>query len=1151
VPRRDDIHKILIIGSGPIVIGQACEFDYSGTQACKALKEDGYQVVLINSNPATIMTDPDTAHRTYVEPITWQYVQKIIETERPDALLPTLGGQTGLNVAMDLARRGILRQLNVELIGAKEEVIARAEERESFKKAMQKIGLEVPKSRVVHSIDEARDAVREIGLPMVIRPSFTLGGTGGGIAYNREEFESKVRHGLMMSPVHEVLLEESIIGWKEFEMEVMRDVADNVVIICSIENFDPMGVHTGDSITVAPAQTLTDKEYQRMRDATIACMREIGVETGGSNVQFAVHPDTGQMVIIEMNPRVSRSSALASKATGFPIAKIAAKLAVGYRLDEIKNDITRETLACFEPTIDYVVTKIPRWTFEKFAEADPTLTVQMKSVGETMAIGRTFKESLQKALRGLEIGHFGLGGGKKDRWGTARQPDLDEIRRMLAVPNDERVFFIRYALKAGLSVEDIHELTDIDPWFLRNIRDLVGVEAEIRKIDRLEDAGAELIRIAKRNGFSDRQLAWWWNATESDVRQRRKSVGIEATFKQVDTCAAEFEAYTPYYYSTYEQEDESPAKAPGRRRIMILGGGPNRIGQGIEFDYCCCHAAFALSELGIESIMVNSNPETVSTDYDTSDYLFFEPLTAEDVLNIWDRMQPDGVIVQFGGQTPLNLARALEAAGVRIIGTSPDMIDVAEDRERFQVMLQNLRLRQPANGTATDVDGACSVAQRIGYPVLVRPSYVLGGRAMEICYDEAGVIRYMRQAVDASPDHPVLIDKFLDDAIEVDVDAVSDGTTTVIGGVMEHIEEAGVHSGDSACSLPPYSLPPDVVEEIRQATYALARELQVRGLMNIQFAVKTVDGQHPVYVLEVNPRASRTVPFVSKATGRPLAKVAAQVMAGLSLVEQGVTDEIWPRHTSVKESVFPFSRFWGVDIILGPEMQSTGEVMGIDEKFPLAFAKSQLAAGISLPLQGTVFISMARDRKKVMIEPARRLRDGKSPRRRRHRRRNCPQAAGRAAELARQNGQRRNSIHLQYAQRTRSPHGGRSDSFGGRGVRRALRHNDSRLPRGGEGHRSLREGSGTARSSFAGLGGGRPTRRDGRPSSKWWSGGAFNRGAVTVFLPRAQARGMRIKYAALSKAPGRGDRAERWALPPCQAVVGRRVSPPFGGFRAL
>ncbi len=999
MPKREDLHKILIIGSGPIVIGQACEFDYSGTQACKALREEGYEVVLVNSNPATIMTDPDTADQTYVEPITWQYVQKIIEKEKPDALLPTLGGQTGLNTAMDLARRGILHQLGVELIGAKEHVIAKAEERESFKKAMQKIGLDVPISQVVHTLPEARDALKKIGLPMIVRASYTLGGSGGGIAYNKEEFEAKVRHGLKMSPVNEVLLEESIIGWKEYEMEVMRDIADNVVIICAIENFDPMGVHTGDSITVAPAQTLTDKEYQRMRDATIACMREIGVETGGSNVQFAINPQTGRMVIIEMNPRVSRSSALASKATGFPIAKIAAKLAVGYRLDEIPNDITRETLACFEPTIDYVVTKIPRWTFEKFPEADPTLTVQMKSVGETMAIGRTFKESLQKALRGLEIGHFGLGGGKKDLWGTAEQPSTDEIRRKLAVPNAERIFYLRYAFKDGASVETIHELTGIDPWFLHHLEDLVRLEDQLRTTDRLKDVDADLFRLAKQAGYSDRQLGLWWNSTEMDVRQRRKKLGVVATFKQVDTCAAEFEAYTPYYYSTYEQEDETPiretpplpepetpgglVRIPAGGRVVILGGGPNRIGQGIEFDYCCCHAAYALKELGIESIMVNSNPETVSTDYDTSDILFFEPLTTEDVLNICDRLKPDGVIVQFGGQTPLNLARALESAGVRIIGTSPDMIDAAEDRERFQAILHKLHLHQPPNGLAIDIDGAKRVANSIGYPVLVRPSYVLGGRAMEICYDEASIVRYMREAVDASPDKPVLIDKFLEDAIEVDVDALSDGERTLIGGVMEHIEEAGVHSGDSACALPPHSLPPHVVEEIKQATYKLAEELQVRGLMNLQFAVKTDAGlieeqtngrrNYKVYILEVNPRASRTSPFVSKATNRPLAKIAAKIMAGVSLAEQGVTEEIWPVHTSVKESVFPFSRFSGVDIILGPEMRSTGEVMGIHESFPIAFAKSQVAAGTELPTEGTVFISLAKAHKPKMIEPARKL----------------------------------------------------------------------------------------------------------------------------------------------------------------------------------
>ncbi len=975
MPRRDDIKKILIIGSGPIVIGQACEFDYSGTQACKALREEGYEVVLINSNPATIMTDPETADRTYIEPITWQYVQKVIEAEKPDALLPTLGGQTGLNTAMDLARRGILDQLGVEMIGAKEDVIAKAEERDAFKQAMIGIGLDCPKSAIVHNMEEAREAMRDIGLPIIIRASFTLGGAGGGIAYNKDEFEEKIRHGLALSPVSEVLLEESILGWKEYEMEVMRDTADNVVIICAIENLDPMGVHTGDSITVAPAQTLSDKEYQLMRDATIACMREIGVETGGSNVQFAICPRTGRMTIIEMNPRVSRSSALASKATGFPIAKIAAKLAVGYRLDEIANDITRETKACFEPTIDYVVTKIPRWTFEKFPEADSTLTVQMKSVGETMAIGRTFKESLQKALRGLETGHFGLGGGKKDLWGTSEQPDPDEIRRKLSVPNEDRIFYVRYAMKAGVPFDEIYSLTNIDPWFLKEIAAIIGVEDQLREPARIQDASPELIRKAKRFGFSDRQLSHWMNSSEMDVRQHRKSLGIEATFKQVDTCAAEFEAYTPYFYSTYESEDETPEREPGKKRIMILGGGPNRIGQGIEFDYCCCQASFALAEMGIESIMVNSNPETVSTDYDTSDLLFFEPLTTEDVLNICDRMNPDGVIVQFGGQTPLNLARGLEAAGVNIIGTSPDMIDAAEDRERFQAILHKLKLRQPPNGIATNVEAARTAADRIGYPVLVRPSYVLGGRAMEICYDEPSLVRYMTEAVDASPDKPVLIDRFLEDAIEVDVDAISDGTTTLVGGVMEHIEEAGVHSGDSACALPPHSLDQSVIDEIKEATYALATELQVRGLMNIQFAVKQNGDESEVFILEVNPRASRTSPFVSKATGFPLPKVAAKIMAGLSLVDQGATEEIWPTHTSVKESVFPFSRFTGVDIILGPEMRSTGEVMGLDEEFPLAFAKSQIAAGNLLPTEGKVFISMAENHKARMIEPARRLQE--------------------------------------------------------------------------------------------------------------------------------------------------------------------------------
>ncbi|MBI1346542.1 carbamoyl-phosphate synthase large subunit [bacterium] len=976
MPKRTDLKKILIIGSGPIVIGQACEFDYSGTQACKALREEGYEVVLVNSNPATIMTDPQMADRTYIEPITWEYIAKIIEQERPDAVLPTLGGQTGLNVAMDLHHRGILEKFNCELIAAKAEVIAKAEERDTFKQAMIKIGLDVCRSHIVHNMDEAYKALEDIGLPTIIRASFTLGGTGGGIAYNREEFDEKVRKGLMLSPVNEVLLEESIIGWKEYEMEVMRDCADNCVIICAIENLDPMGVHTGDSITVAPAQTLSDKEYQRMRDATIACIREIGVETGGSNVQFAIHPDTGRMVVVEMNPRVSRSSALASKATGFPIAKIAAKLAVGYRLDEIPNDITRETLACFEPTIDYVVTKFPRWTFEKFPEADPQLTVQMKSVGETMAIGRTFKESFQKAIRGLEIGQFGLGGGKKDLWGTAKQPTRDDIDAKLATPNEDRVFYIRYGFKAGMTLDEIYDLTRIDPWFLENIRQIVALEDAIRQVTRLEDVTVELLRKAKRAGFSDRQLAGWWDSAEMDVRKYRKDLGVIATFKQVDTCAAEFEAYTPYYYSTYEMEDEAPPpRTDGKKRVMILGGGPNRIGQGIEFDYCCCQASFALRELGIESVMVNSNPETVSTDYDTSDLLFFEPLTTEDVLNICDRLQPDGVIVQFGGQTPLNLAKGLEAAGVKIVGTSPDMIDAAEDRDRFQKILSQLGLRQPPNGIAIDAPGACSIAENIGFPVLVRPSYVLGGRAMQICYDTDSVQQYMTEAVTASPDRPVLIDKFLEDAIEVDVDAISDGRTTLVGGVMEHIEEAGVHSGDSACVLPPYSLPAHVVEEIKQATYSLSKALQVCGLMNIQFAVKHVAGDYQVYILEVNPRASRTSPFVSKATNVPLPKLAAKAMVGLSLQDLGFTQEVVPTHISVKESVFPFNRFAGVDIILGPEMKSTGEVMGIDSTFPMAFAKSQIAAGNKLPDQGTVFISLSGRHKFSLIPAARQLKE--------------------------------------------------------------------------------------------------------------------------------------------------------------------------------
>jgi len=966
VPRRDDIHKILLIGSGPIIIGQACEFDYSGTQACKALREEGYEVVLVNSNPATIMTEPEMADRTYIEPLTWEMVAKVIEAERPDALLPTLGGQTGLNLAMDLSRHGVLEKYGVEMIGANAEVIAKAEERDQFKAAMERIGLEVCRGETVGSLEEAREAVKEIGLPCVVRPSFTLGGTGSSVAYNREAFDRLVAHGLDESPIHEVLLEESVLGWKEFEMEVMRDKDDNVVIICSIENFDPMGVHTGDSITVAPAQTLTDKEYQRMRDASLAVIREIGVETGGSNIQFAIHPEDGRMVVIEMNPRVSRSSALASKATGFPIAKIAAKLAVGYRLHELPNDITRETRACFEPTIDYVVTKVPRFAFEKFPEADATLTTQMKSVGETMAIGRTFKESLQKALRGLEVGRFGLGCDGKDLWGTPEQPSAEEIHAKLAVPGAERVWYLRYALKSGMSIDEIYEITGIDPWFLENLVELVEIEDELRAIGDLGAISDEKLRQAKQAGFSDRQLSVLLDATEMDVRRERKRRGIVATFKCVDTCAGEFEAYTPYYYSTYEDEDETPRKRPGQRRIMILGGGPNRIGQGIEFDYCCCHASFALRELGVESIMVNSNPETVSTDYDTSDLLFFEPLTTEDVLNICDRVEPDGVIVQFGGQTPLNLARALSNAGVPIIGTSVDTIEDAEDREKFAALLNRVGLKQPANGIARNMSQARSVVHQVGFPVLVRPSFVLGGRAMEICYDDVQFERFVAAAFIEAQGQPVLIDRFLEDATEMDVDAIGDGQRVVVAGVMEHIEEAGVHSGDSACAIPPYSLPGPVIEEIRRSTRALARDLGVRGLMNVQYAVKLEDGRHNVYVLEVNPRASRTVPFVSKATGVPVAKVAAKVMAGVSLSEQDLVEDPVPRHVSIKEAVFPFVKFAGVDIVLGPEMKSTGEVMGISDRFSIAFAKSQVAAGTVLPSVGTVFISVA-DRDKQQI----------------------------------------------------------------------------------------------------------------------------------------------------------------------------------------
>jgi carbamoyl-phosphate synthase large subunit len=1011
MPKRTDLRKILLIGSGPIIIGQACEFDYSGTQACKALREEGYVVVLVNSNPATIMTDPETADRTYIEPISWPVVAKIIEKERPDALLPTLGGQTGLNTAMDLHKQGVLQKFNVQMIGARADVIEKAEDRALFKDAVLKIGLEVPRSGVARSLAEAHDLVESIGLPCVLRPSFTLGGTGGGIAYNREEFNQLIALGLELSPVAEVLIEESVIGWKEFELEVMRDRADNVVIVCSIENLDPMGVHTGDSITVAPQQTLSDKEYQRMRDAAKAIIREIGVETGGSNIQFAVNPLDGRMVVIEMNPRVSRSSALASKATGFPIAKIAAKLAVGYTLDELRNDITRETPACFEPTIDYVVTKVPRFNFEKFPEADPTLTTQMKSVGETMAIGRTFKESLQKALRGLEVGRFGLGCDRLDRWGTPNQPTSEEISAKLATPNAERIWFLRYAFKAGMAVEDIHQRTRIDNWFLTQILELIRVEEELAACPSLEAASFDLILKAKQHGFVDRQIANLWNSGEAEVRRRRQELGIEAVFKLVDTCAAEFEAYTPYYYSTYEapvvqlgsgqwavgSQSEARNRMPtaedelrpfsGKPRIIILGGGPNRIGQGIEFDYCCVQAVMALRNAGYETFMVNSNPETVSTDYDTSDHLFFEPLTVEDVLNICEKVKPDGVIVQFGGQTPLNLAKALEAQGVPIIGTSVESIETAEDRKLFSTLIDELHLQQPASGTTRDLAGAIFTARKIGFPVLVRPSFVLGGRAMEIVYDEGSMERYVKVAIEASPGRPILVDKFLEQAVEVDVDCLSDGSRVVIGGVMQHIEEAGVHSGDSACVIPPHSLAPEIIEEIKRQSRALATALKVKGLMNIQFAVIGVRGQgsgvnanltsdlspltHQIYILEANPRASRTVPFVSKAIGVPLARLAALVMVGKTLDELGVADEVVPTHFSVKESVFPFNKFPGVDIILGPEMRSTGEVMGIDDSFPMAFAKSQMAANSPLPEAGTIFVSVADPDKEFMIPVAR------------------------------------------------------------------------------------------------------------------------------------------------------------------------------------
>ena len=958
MPRRDDIKKILLIGSGPIVIGQACEFDYSGTQACKALREEGYEVVLVNSNPATIMTDPETADRTYIEPLTPELVAKVIEKERPDALLPTMGGQTALNVAVSLAKSGVLDQYNVELIGAKLPAIEMAEDRKLFKEAMERIDVNVCPSGLAENMDEAKEIAAHIGsYPLIIRPAFTLGGSGGGIAYNQEEFEEISQSGLDASPVSQILIEQSLLGWKEYELEVMRDLADNVVIICSIENVDPMGIHTGDSVTVAPAQTLTDKEYQRLRDYSIRIIREIGVETGGSNIQYAVNPVDGDVVVIEMNPRVSRSSALASKATGFPIAKFAAKLAVGYTLDEISNDITKKTPASFEPTIDYVVTKIPRFAFEKFPGSQPVLTTQMKSVGEAMAIGRTFQESFQKAMRSLETGRFG--------WGCDRDeklPSLTQIRASLRTPNPERLLTLRHAMLMGMSVEDIYELTGIDPWFLDKFEDLLRTEKALKRM-KLQEITKEDLYAIKQQGFSDRQIAYATKITEDEVRAYRKSLGVIPAYKTVDTCAAEFEAYTPYYYSTYEEETETLPS--DRRKVMILGSGPNRIGQGIEFDYCCCHASYALQAEGFETIMVNSNPETVSTDYDTSDRLYFEPLTKEDVLNIIEAEQPEGIIIQFGGQTPLKLAVPLEEAHAPIWGTSPDSIDTAEDRERFEQILRKLNIEQPPNGIARSYEKALKIAQKIGYPVVVRPSYVLGGRAMEIVYSDQDLERYMTYAVQVEPDHPILIDKFLENAIEVDVDAVADQTGhVVIGGIMEHIEQAGIHSGDSACSIPYTSLSDAALAKIRTWTVQLAGELKVIGLMNIQFAVQG----DTVYILEANPRASRTVPFISKAIGVPLAKVAVRAMAGETLASMNFTEELIPRHIAVKEAVLPFEKFQGTDTILGPEMRSTGEVMGIDTDFGKAFAKAELAAGQRLPLEGTVFVSM-NDREKQAVVP--------------------------------------------------------------------------------------------------------------------------------------------------------------------------------------
>ncbi len=965
MPKRTDINSILIIGAGPIVIGQACEFDYSGAQACRALKEEGYRVILVNSNPATIMTDPAMADATYIEPITWQTVARIIEQEKPDVLLPTMGGQTALNCALDLDREGVLEKFGVEMIGAKKEAIDMAEDRELFKRAMEDIGLDMPRAAIAHSMEEAYQVQAQVGFPTIIRPSFTMGGSGGGIAYNREEFEEICQRGLDLSPVNELLIEESILGWKEYEMEVVRDRKDNCIIICSIENFDPMGIHTGDSITVAPSQTLTDKEYQRMRDASIAVLRKIGVDTGGSNVQFSVNPEDGRMTIIEMNPRVSRSSALASKATGFPIAKVAAKLAIGYTLDELQNEITGgATPASFEPTIDYVVTKIPRFTFEKFPQAENRLTTQMKSVGEVMAIGRTFQESLQKALRGLEVDIDGLA--------EILDPELSDdeteslLNKELSLPGADRLLYLGDAFRKGMGLERAFELTKIDPWFLIQVQELINIELALTGKD-LSSLDYDAMRDLKRKGFSDSRLAYCLGCSQHDVRAHRHALGIRPVYKRVDTCAAEFATSTAYMYSTYEEECE--VEHSDREKIVVLGGGPNRIGQGIEFDYCCVHAALAMREDGYETIMINCNPETVSTDYDTSDRLYFEPLTLEDVLEVLDKENPKGVIVQYGGQTPLKLARDLEAAGAPIIGTSPDCIDLAEDRERFQQLINELGLKQPPNRLARAPEQAVKLAEEIGYPLVVRPSYVLGGRAMEIVYNETDLKTYMRDAVRVSNDAPVLLDRFLNDAVEVDVDAVCDGKQVLIGSIMEHIEQAGVHSGDSACSLPPYSLAAEVQDRIREQTRKLALKLDVVGLMNIQFAIQGDD----IYVLEVNPRASRTVPFVSKATGVPLAKVAARCMAGISLADQGRTEEVIPHNFAVKESVFPFVKFPGVDPLLGPEMKSTGEVMGVGPSFGVAFAKAQLAAGVVLPTKGRVFLSVKEPDRDHAVELGREL----------------------------------------------------------------------------------------------------------------------------------------------------------------------------------